>query len=202
MTTLPLFPLNTVLFPEGLLPLRIFETRYLDMVRRCLREDGHFVIVAIEPDAESGEPRPGAETDPGAGFYRVGTEVAIVDWDQRPDGLLGILVQGRQRRRIHNPRRADDGLWLGEVETLEEWPAVSLPVDYTSLAQLLERLLDQLGTPWSHLERRLDDSAWVAGRLAELLPIDLDTRQRLLEADDPIERLERLRAAMLAASDS
>ncbi len=200
MTTLPLFPLNTVLFPGGLLPLRIFETRYLDMVRRCLREDGRFVIVAIEPDPESGEPH--AETDPAAGFYRVGTEVVIVDWDQRPDGLLGILVQGERRCAIQMPRRVASDLWVGEVESLEEWPAVSLPLDYTSLAGLLERLLDQLGTPWSHLERRLDDSAWVAARLTELLPIDLGVKQRLLETDDPIERLERLRAAMLAAPKS
>lgn len=81
-------------------------------------------------------------------------------------------------------------------------PDVSLPVDYASLADLLERLLDQLGTPWSHLERRFDDSSWVVGRLTELLPIDLEVKQQLLEADDPIERLERLRAAMLAASKS
>ncbi|WP_018877287.1 MULTISPECIES: LON peptidase substrate-binding domain-containing protein [unclassified Thioalkalivibrio] len=200
MTTLPLFPLNTVLFPEGLLPLRIFETRYLDMVRRCLRDDGRFVIVATEPAPESGALP--AETDPSAGFYGVGTEAAIVDWDQRPDGLLGILVKGEGRRVIHNARRADDGLWLGEVESLPEYPEVSLPVDYASLADLLERLLDQLGTPWSHLERRFDDSTWVAARLTELLPIDLEIKQQLLEADDPIERLERLRAAMLAASKS
>ena len=200
MTSLPLFPLNTVLFPEGLLPLRIFETRYLDMVRRCLRDDGRFVIVATEPERQSGELP--AETDPSAGFYGVGTEAAIVDWDQRPDGLLGILVKGEGRRVIHNARRADDGLWLGEVEPLPEYPEVSLPVDYASLADLLERLLDQLGTPWSHLERRFDDSTWVAARLTELLPIDLEIKQQLLEADDPIERLERLRAAMLAASKS
>lgn len=200
MTMLPLFPLNTVLFPEGLLPLRIFETRYLDMVRRCLRDDSRFVIVATEPERESGE-HP-AETDPSAGFHGVGTEAAIVDWDQRPDGLLGILVKGEGRRIIHNARRADDGLWLGDVEPVPEYPEVSLPVDYTSLAELLERLLDQLGTPWSHLERRFDDSTWVAARLTELLPIDLEIKQQLLESDDPIERLERLRAAMLAASKS
>ena len=200
MTTLPLFPLNTVLFPEGLLPLRIFETRYLDMVRRCLRSDGRFVIVATEPERESGELP--SETDPSAGFYSVGTEAVIVDWDQRPDGLLGILVKGEGRRVIHNARHADDGLWLGDVGPLPEYPEVSLPVDYASLADLLERLLDQLGTPWSHLERRFDDSTWVAARLTELLPIDLEIKQQLLEADDPIERLERLRAAMLAASKS
>ncbi|WP_019594735.1 LON peptidase substrate-binding domain-containing protein [Thioalkalivibrio sp. ALM2T] len=200
MTTLPLFPLNTVLFPEGLLPLRIFETRYLDMVRRCLRDDGRFVIVATEPEPDSGE-RP-SETDPSVGFHGVGTEAVIVDWDQRPDGLLGILVKGEGRRVIENARRADDGLWLGDVEPLQEYPEVSLPVDYASLADLLERLLDQLGTPWSHLERRFDDSTWVAARLTELLPIDLEVKQQLLEADDPIERLERLRAAMLAASKS
>ncbi|WP_018935284.1 LON peptidase substrate-binding domain-containing protein [Thioalkalivibrio sp. ALJ24] len=200
MKTLPLFPLNTVLFPGGMLPLRIFETRYLDMVRRCMRDDSGFVVVAIEPPAE-GEEAP-SEADPSVGFHSLGTEARIIDWDQRPDGLLGILARGAQRQRIHQPRRGADGLWVGEVEPLDEWPAVSLPVDYASLAELLERLLDQLGTPWSHLERHPDDSAWVAGRLTELLPLDLAIKQSLLESDDPIDRLERLRAAMLAQSSS
>ncbi len=200
MKTLPLFPLNTVLFPDGMLPLRIFETRYLDMVRRCMRDDGGFVVVAIEPPAEGEEPP--SEADPSVGFHTMGTEARIIDWDQRPDGLLGILARGAQRQRIHQPRRGPDGLWLGEVEPLAEWPSVSLPVDYASLAELLERLLDQLGTPWSHLERHLDDSAWVAGRLTELLPLDLAIKQSLLESDDPIDRLERLRAAMLAQPSS
>ncbi|AHE99319.1 LON peptidase substrate-binding domain-containing protein [Thioalkalivibrio paradoxus] len=193
MKTLPVFPLNTVLFPDGLLPLRIFETRYIDMVRECMRGDGGgFVVVRIGQ---------GSETSPAVEFAALGTRAEIIDWEQRPDGLLGILACGRERVRILDYQRRPDGLIVGDIEPVPEWPALDLPLEYASLAGLLERLLDQLGTPWSHLERRLQDSAWVAGRLIELLPLGLDTKQSLLEQDDPLERLRRLRAAMLAAPD-
>jgi uncharacterized protein len=186
---LPLFPLNTVLFPEGLLPLRIFETRYIDMVRDCMRRGGTgFVVVSIQE---------GSEVSPDAQFAAVGTRAEIIDWEQRPDGLLGILACGRERVRIHGHERRSDGLLVGEVEPIPEWPALPLGVDHASLAGLLERLLDQLGTPWSHLERRLDDTAWVSGRLSELLPLDLAAKQRLLEQDDPLERIRQLRDLMM-----
>lgn len=192
MKTVPLFPLNTVLFPGGLLPLRIFETRYIDMVRECMRDGGGFVVVAI---------RQGTETASDADLFEIGTRAEIIDWEQRADGLLGILSSGRERVRVLSHRRRPDGLLVAEVEPLEEWPSVELPVEYASLAGLLDRLLEQLGAPWSHLERRIGDAAWVAGRLAELLPLDLGIRQELLEEDDPLQRLQRLRAAMMAAQN-
>ncbi len=192
MKTVPLFPLNTVLFPGGLLPLRIFETRYIDMVRECMRDGGGFVVVAI---------RQGTETASDAEIFEIGTRAEIVDWEQRSDGLLGILSSGRERVRVLSYRRRSDGLLVAEVDPLEEWPPVELPVEYASLAELLDRLLEQLGAPWSHLERGIGDAAWVAGRLAELLPLDLGIRQELLEEDDPLQRLERLRAAMMAAQN-
>ena len=193
MKEVPLFPLNTVLFPEGLLPLRIFETRYVDMVRECMRGGGGgFVVVSILE---------GTETSAQVNFSEIGTRAEIIDWEQRPDGLLGILACGRERVRVQSHQRRPDGLLVAQVEGLEEWPALDLPLDYASLAGLLGRLLDQLGAPWSHLERKLGDAAWVAGRLAELLPLDLEIKQSLLEEDDPLRRLERLRAAMLAVSN-
>ncbi|MFO8002808.1 LON peptidase substrate-binding domain-containing protein [Thioalkalivibrio sp.] len=193
MKRVPLFPLNTVLFPDGLLPLRIFETRYIDMIRDCLRGGANgFVVVSI---------RQGHETSAEAQFYAVGTRAEVIDWEQRPDGLLGILASGRERVRILAHERRTDGLLVGDVEPLPQWPALDLPLEYASLAGLLERLLDQLGAPWSHLERRLGDSAWVAGRLAELLPLDQRIKQELLEEDDPLARLQRLRSAMLAAQN-
>jgi len=193
MKTVPLFPLNTVLFPEGLLPLRIFETRYIDMVRECMRGGGTgFTVVAI---------REGSETSSEVQFADVGTRAEIIDWEQRADGLLGILASGRERVRVLSHQRRSDGLLVAEVAPLEEWPSVELPVEYASLAGLLDRLLEQLGTPWSHLERRIGDAAWVAGRLTELLPLDLEIKQELLEEDDPLQRLQRLRAAMLAAQN-
>jgi Lon protease-like protein len=190
----PLFPLNTVLFPGGLLPLRIFETRYVDMVRDCMRAGGGgFVVVSILG---------GSETSTEVQFSRMGTRAEIIDWDQRPDGLLGILASGRERVRVHAHERRSDGLIVAEVEPVQEWPPLDLPLEYASLAGLLERLLDQLGTPWSHLERKPDDASWVVGRLTELLPLELAFKQSLLEEDDPLRRLERLRGAMLAVSDS
>ena len=193
MRSVPLFPLNTVLLPDGLLPLRIFETRYIDMIRDCLRGGGGgFVIVSI---------REGSENSTEAQFSVVGTRAEVIDWEQRPDGLLGILACGRERVRILAHERRTDGLLVGDVETLPDWPALELPLEYASLAGLLERLLDQLGAPWSHLERRIGDSAWVAGRLTELLPLDLRIKQELLEEDDPLQRLQRLRSAMLAAQN-
>jgi uncharacterized protein len=193
MKPVPLFPLNTVLFPEGLLPLRIFETRYIDMIRECLRGGGNgFVVVSI---------REGGETSAEVQFSALGTRAEVIDWEQRPDGLLGILACGRERVRVRAHERRPDGLLVGQVEPVAEWPALDLPLEYASLAGLLERLLDQLGTPWSHLERRIGDSAWVAGRLAELLPLDLRLKQELLEEDDPLQRLQRLRSAMIAAQN-
>jgi len=189
MKSLPLFPLTTVLFPGGLLPLRIFETRYIDMVRECMRNRiGGFVVVAI---------REGHDTSPDADFATIGTRAEIIDWDQRPDGLLGILASGQERVRVQSHERRADGLLVGRIEAMEEWPALDLPLEYASLAELLERLLDQLGTPWSHLEPQLGDAAWVVGRLTELLPLALDRKQALLEEDDPLERLRTLRSLML-----
>jgi len=193
MKPVPLFPLNTVLFPEGLLPLRIFETRYIDMIRECLRGGGSgFVVVSI---------RDGSESSAEAQFSALGTRAEVIDWEQRPDGLLGILACGRERVRVLAHERRPDGLMVGQVEPVAEWPPLALPLEYASLAGLLERLLDQLGTPWSHLERKIGDSAWVAGRLTELLPLDLQLKQELLEEDDPLQRLQRLRSAMLAAQN-
>jgi uncharacterized protein len=131
----------------------------------------------------------------------VGTRAEVIDWEQRPDGLLGILASGRERVRILAHERRPDGLLVGEVEPLPDWPALDLPLEYASLAGLLERLLDQLGAPWSHLDRRIDDSGWVAGRLAELLPLEQQIKQELLEENDPLARLQRLRSAMLAAQN-
>lgn len=192
MKNVPLFPLNTVLFPGGLLPLRIFETRYIDMVRECMRSGHGFVVVAI---------RQGAETAADAEFFEIGQRAEIIDWEQRADGLLGILASGRERVRVLSHQRRPDGLLVAEISPLEEWPPVELPVEYASLSGLLDRLLEQLGAPWSHLERSIGDAAWVAGRLVELLPLDLRIRQELLEEDDPLQRLQRLRAAMMAAQD-
>ncbi len=182
INTVPLFPLNIVLFPEGPLPLRIFETRYVDMVRRCMREDAPFGVVLIREGNEVGP----AET------YDVGTMAKITDFDALPDGLLGLSCVGTRRFRIISRSRQSDGLNLGEVAWLEAEPAVALPERHARLAQLLQTVLPQLGEVYTDIEMRLGDAAWVGHRLAEILPIPLPDKQVYLEMNDPIERLDGL----------
>ncbi len=188
MTQIPLFPLNLVLFPDGPLPLRIFETRYYDMVRRCMREGSGFGVVLIREGPESGT---GATE-----LYEVGTAADITDFHQLADGLLGLSCVGRQRFRIVARSRQADGLNLGEVNWIEAEPAVPVPPRHARLAALLRNVLPQLGEVYTTIEMRLDDAAWVGHRLAEILPLPLADKQSYLELDDPLERLDRL--ALLA----
>ena len=181
---IPLFPLNTVLFPGGPLPLRIFEARYIDLVRRCLRDESGFGVVLIREGMEAGGP---------ALTFDVGTYARIVDFSQQPDGLLGIRAQGERRFRILERRRARDGLNLADVEWLPDERALPLPEEFAELGPALEAILAQAGEPYASLERRADDAAWVAGRLAEILPIPAPHKQHCLELDDPVERLRYLR---------
>lgn len=180
---LPLFPLATVLFPGGPLPLRIFETRYIDMVRRCLRERGSFGVVWI---------RAGNETGAIDETAAVGTSARIVDFDALPDGLLGLRCLGERRFRLLGRRQAPDGLHVGEVEWLPPEAQVPLPASLAHLADLLRTVLPQLGELYANVPRQCDDAAWVGARLAELLPIGLPEKQACLELDDPLERLARL----------
>ena len=179
-----MFPLNTVLFPGGLLPLRIFETRYVDLVSRCLREDSGFGVVLIEAGQESRE---------AARVFDVGCYAKIVDFSRQDDGLLGILAEGSQRFRVTEARLQEDGLNLGEVEWLPEPVGVELPAEYQPLAVAVDNAMDQAGSPYASMQRNLQDANWVSGRLAELLPIPNVHKQHCLELDDPRERLDYLR---------
>jgi hypothetical protein len=183
-TEIPLFPLGTVLFPGGPLPLRIFEARYIDLVRRCLRDGSGFGVVLIREGVEAGGP---------ALTFDVGTYARIVDFSQQPDGLLGIRASGERRFRILERRRERDGLNVADVEWLPEGSSQPLPEEFAELGPALDALLDQVGEPYASLERRLDDAAWVAGRLAEILPLPPGHKQHCLELDDVIERLRFLR---------
>ena len=182
---IPLFPLNTVLFPEGPLPLRIFEARYIDLVRRCLRENTGFGVVLIREGEEAGA-GPTATSD-------VGTYARIVDFSGQPDGLLGIEARGERRFRIIARSRARDGLNFAEVEWLPDEVHAALPEEFAELGPALDYVLGQVGDPYESLARRLDDAGWVAGRLAEILPLPAAHKQQCLELDDPVERLRYLR---------
>ena len=188
----PLFPLNTVLFPGGPLPLRIFEPRYVDMVSHCMRHESPFGVLLIRDGGETGS----------ATTYNVGTLARISDWYQGSDGLLGITAIGEQRFRLISSKRQVDGLNVGEIEILDNEPRLPLPEEYQGIATILAGVLDDLGRLYESLDRRFDDTGWVTSRFVEILPIDLAEKQRCLEQSDPLERLRIVRRVLDATRNS
>ena len=181
---IPLFPLSTVLFPGGTLDLRIFERRYLDLVRDCARDGRGFGVCLILDGTEAGAPAVPAA---------VGTLARIVDFDTLPDGLLGIRANGGERFRVASTRVRDNGLVHGEAEFWPDEPVVPVPPEYALLATILERLFERIGGDAARVERaRYDDASWVGFRLAEQLPLQAAEKQHLLQLTDPIARLARL----------
>jgi Lon protease-like protein len=185
MSELPLFPLQTVLLPEGRLALRVFEARYVDMVARCLRTTNRFGVIAIRQGGEVGA----------ATTYDYGTSAEIVDWDQQPGGLLGIVAAGREPFRLLASRREPDGLYVGAVEWLAGAARVPLQPKHEPLAAFLKRLMEPLPL-YQGLAPSFDDAGWVGGRLIELLPLALPLKQSLLELADAERRLEQLAAVL------
>ncbi len=177
---IPLFPLRTVLFPGGPLPLRIFESRYIDMISRCMKSDSPFGVLLIREGEEGGM----------ATTHEVGTLANITDWYQGSDGLLGVTAAGGQRFRLLSGRQQADGLNVGTIETIPPEPDMSLPEEYASMKKILESVLDDLGRLYESLDRRFDDAVWVTYRLIEILPIDLEQKQEFLESSDTMARLK------------
>jgi uncharacterized protein len=180
---IPLFPLNTVLFPGGPLPLRIFEARYTDMVRRCMREQSAFGVVLVRSGGEVGEV---------AGTAEVGTTARIVDFDQLPDGLLGITCLGERKFRVITRWREADGLNMAQVQWLAVEPEVEIPPEYRHLADILRKVLPELAEMYQFVDKKFDQAAWVGARLTELVPLELTEKQVILEMTDPVDRLARL----------
>lgn len=177
---IPLFPLDTVLYPEGPLPLRIFEPRYLDMISSCLKNDAPFGVVQIRRGGETGASESAS----------VGTLARICDWYQGSDGILGVTAVGGERFSVLSQDREANGLQTGDVELLPADEAVPLPAEFQSLVPILDSVLDDLGRLYEDLPRRHDDAAWVGFRFAEILPIDPERKQACLELTDPIRRLQ------------
>ena len=177
-----MFPLETVLFPDGPLPLRIFEPRYLDMVSRCLKQDQGFGVCLIQKGAEAGR----------VNAFTVGTLARITDWSGGEDGMLHIVVCGGDRFRVLETHSQADGLNLAEVEWLPAEPVTLLPESAYPLAELLRQILAQVPEHYRGIEPHYDDASWVGYRLAELLPLSLGQRQYFLELNDPLKRLEIL----------
>lgn len=186
---LPLFPLQTVLYPDGVLPLRIFETRYIDMVRECMRLEKPFGVVAI---------REGSETGTAAEPEAVGCIARIVEWDMEAGGLLMIRTQGGLRFRIVASRMLSDNRLEAQVDYLPVDPLLPPSVAHVECAKTLKLITDDFAEreakekdfsfPFAK-PLRLDDAGWVANRWCEILPIPLKARQKLLELDSPEGRL-------------
>ncbi|MCI0508163.1 MAG: LON peptidase substrate-binding domain-containing protein [Gammaproteobacteria bacterium] len=185
MTTLsiPIFPLHTVLFPRGALPLRIFEPRYLDMISTCMKGGSGFGICLI---------REGSEVGKAADTYEIGTLSEISYFNMDASGMLCITAQGKQRFHILSKSVQPNQLTVADVELLPNETEQKIPGAYLPAVEILRKLLDQLGYPFARLEKHYEDAGWVSGRLAELLPLRLEHKQYLLQMHDPLQRLERL----------
>ena len=194
--SLPLFPLGTVLFPGGVLPLRIFEVRYLDMVGKCRKADAPFGVVSLTSGSEVRKPGGDAES-----FAAVGTLAVIREFESPQSGLLQIECVGTQRFRVRRTELQKHGLWIAEVEAVLDDAAIEIPDDLQHTATALRRLVDTLearrraqgggavrlpiGEPYL-----FNDCGWVANRWCELVPMQLELRQRLMELESPLMRLE------------
>lgn len=192
LSSLPLFPLGSVLFPDGVLALRVFEVRYLDMVRKCHRTGAPFGVVALTQGQEVRQA--GA---PEERFNDIGTLAIIEQLETPQPGLVTLLCRGSQRFRITQRHHLQHGLWIADVDHVEQDLTVPVPDDLkkasTALAQVLHTLqvrdpdMPHCVTPTA---AQLNDCGWVANRWCELLPVPLELKQRLMELDNPLVRLE------------
>ena len=190
--SLPLFPLQTVLVPGAALGLRIFERRYLDLVRDCGRDGHGFGVCLVLGRSESGE-----DDAPPPAPAAFGTEAIIEDFGTGDDGLLTLRVRGRRRCQAERTRVRDNGLVMAEVRWCDPDPDDELQPQHALLALLLQRILEQVGGEHANAAAAcFDDAAWVGWRLAELLPLEPLQRQALLQQDDPHARLDSLLALL------
>lgn len=191
LQSLPLFPLSAVLFPDGLLSLRVFEVRYLDMMSKCRKAGAPFGVVSLTQGNEVRQP---GSTE---AFSRVGTLASIHEFEQPQPGLMLVRATGAQRFRITSSDQLKHGLWVADVERLPADMTVPIPDDLQPTADALQRLIQSLQLkpgqtgqtplmpPW-----KLDDCGWVSNRWCELLPLPVALKQRLMELDNPLVRLE------------
>ena len=190
LPTLPLFPLDAVVFEGGLLPLQIFEPRYLHMVRQCERDHSEFVLVTLVRGREVRAPGDAPEQ-----FEPVGCRLRLERVESAQPGLLHIWCRATERVRVHRPQQRADGLWLGEIEALPAPAAIPIPESLISLRATIIRTLQQLQAqalpvpPWPE-PWLLDDCHWLSCRWGDLLNLPSDMRYRLFGLDDPLLRLE------------
>lgn len=180
---IPLFPLNTVLFPGGKLPLKVFEPRYMEMVSACLKEKKTFGICLIRAGQETGSP---------AQPEQVGCIAEIVDWDMQQLGVLDIVVIGTQRFCIEASHTEKTGLVMARIANIAEELPLPLAKQHQACATVLRHIVEHLGVERFASPLRYDDSVWVGYRLAELLPLKRSVRQNMLVMNDSLVRIEIL----------
>lgn len=180
---IPLFPLRTVLFPGGCQPLKVFEQRYLDMCAASMKDSTPFGICLIKSGKEVGEV---------AVPHEIGTLATIGTWDMEQLGILTVTVQGTRRFRILETRATPDHLLIATVELLADNEALPLPAERQRLVPLLRQIVNDVGSTRIPEPHHFEDAAWVGYRITEVLPIQHLAKQKLLELEDPIARLEIL----------
>ncbi len=180
---LPLFPLSTVLFPGGVLPLKVFEQRYMDMTKHCMQEDSLFGVCLLKEGAEVG-----ATALP----HSIGTLARIGNWDMPQLGVLNVRAIGVQRFQIVESKVQEDGLLLAQAIKLPLEPTLPLPPEHAACASVLKHILDHVGAEKFEPPFNYDDSVWVSYRLAEIMPIKATAKQDMLEMNDTLIRLDVL----------
>jgi Lon protease-like protein len=202
---IPLFPLNTVLFPQGLLPLRVYEVRYTDMVRDCLRTGTPFGVVNISRGSD-------VQTSPE--HFLTGTLANIVDFDMHEPAVLMIAALGGQRFKVQSTNAQASGLIRAQIELIDADEACAIPDEHSKCAKLLEQIIGELENQYAKVEKagqkpfsfpvakpyQFNDAGWVANRFAELMPLPRNDKQMLLEQTQPAQRLAWIHD-FLAAKD-
>lgn len=179
---LPLFPLNTLLFPGGVLALKVFEQRYMDMVKQCLPEQDLFGVCLIKEGAEVGKAVP----------HLVGTLTRIANWDMPQLGVLNIRAIGVQRFQVVEYKTQADGLLVAQAQRLPLEPPLALPAEHAACAEVLKHIVARAGEDKFEPPFAFDDAVWVSYRLAEIMPIKAHAKQSMLEMNDTLVRLDVL----------
>lgn len=214
LQSLPLFPLGTVLYPDGVLPLRIFEVRYLDMIGKCHKSGAPFGVVALTEGSEvrqlmaaaDAASPPSGEAFAHEAFNDVGTLATITTLTRPQAGLIMVQCLGIQRIRITRREKLKHGLWVGDVDLLRPDAAVDIPPDLQVTASTLGQVIQSLHTNGMLQEQlpfgkpyRLDECGWVANRWCELLQLPLELKQRLMALENPLVRLELVHDILVSA---
>ena len=183
MSETPIFPLKSIVLPGGVFPLRIFERRYLDMVRDSIKNDANFCIALVKSEAKNSYI---------SDVYSVASLVKIVDWNQLEDGILGITVEGINLVKINSCQLNSDNLLTGVIENIEQEKEYLIPEKYLLLSKFYKKIYPGIKNFIDYKRERYSDASWVGFRLTECLPLDLSTKAKLISSENALVRLEKI----------